>query len=621
MEEVKEILKELAQIEKDRTEVLAEIKAYNEIYFMDIPAPSPPGWDKNDLRHFIDPTGHNKVKGVSDLVASTEPIIKIIASKGDSSKVEKGLTSMWKAANARRRTALEKDVALAATLYAEVALVYKDVDVLMGDAKGIKKNRLEKLVKHTPFIPSIINPEFIYPSFGVDGELELFFELYNAKGKKIKQMWDGVEGANTSMLEDDTEYDVWDGYTLTHRLVAVKGKEESDPILYEEHELSEFPVSIRYANGSELFEKEERKRRPLLFAYDKSGAFDNTTLLLSAGMTHVLATGFGPVFQAEPDAETDFSFYVDNQGPIRTVVPVGGKIKETKMEAFDRSAMELYGLVSNIAEESTMHGQALGGPMKGKQAYSTVSLLSQSGRLPLASIQNCAEESLARIMGLMLEDIRENNPSVDYLGTNDNLLSSQDIEQLGDYEVKVTLDVKLSQDAFKEAQVAGQLRGLIPEETIRQEILHITNEEETVKKIIKEQARGEMVKAMLPQSIEQLMAMVGQGQGGQGMQGGQGIEGMPEQGAQMQGAGEQIPPEIMAQLQKMLPPEKVAEIEQAIASGQMKPEQLMQQMQQMAGGAGQGMQGEQVVQGDPMAAMAGGGRLPQTEPTNPEQIG
>ena len=628
---VEDVLRELNEIEANREKVLKQIKAYNDIYFMDIPAPTPPGWDTNDLRHFIDPTGHNKVKGVSDLVASTEPIISVTG-KGDTSRVENGLKSMWRAINARRRTAIEKDVALAAALYAEVALVYKDVAVLEeGATSNIHKRRLEKLKKKTPFTVDIVNAEFIYPSFGADGELDMFFELYQAKGRKVKQQWEGVEGANTEQLDDDTDYDIWDGYTLTHRLVAVKGQEESAPIIYEEHGLSEFPVSLTYANGSELFVDEEKKRRPLLFAYEKSGAFDSTTLLLSAGMTHTLATGFGPVFVGEPDPNQDFSFRVDNQGPIRTVVPEGGKIKETRMESFDKSAMELYGLVSNISEESTMHGQALGAPMQGKQAYSTVSLLSQSGRLPLASIQACAERSLERIMTLMLDDIKENNPSAELADEHKNLLTSQDIERLGDYEVQVKLDVKLSQDAFREAQVAGQLRGLIPEETIRQEILHITDEEEAVRKIIKEQARAEMVKAMMGQSIQEMMQMVGQIQGaGNQVSGNQGAAGNQVSGNQVsgnQGAGGQIPPEIMAQLQAVLPPEQLQQIVAGVESGQITPEQLMQLVAQIqAQGASTvprqpAMQGEQVVQGNPMAAMAGGGRMPQTEPTNTEQIG
>lgn len=54
---VEDVLRELNEIEANRAKVLKQIKAYNDIYFMDIPAPTPPGWDKNDLRHFIDPTG------------------------------------------------------------------------------------------------------------------------------------------------------------------------------------------------------------------------------------------------------------------------------------------------------------------------------------------------------------------------------------------------------------------------------------------------------------------------------------------------------------------------------------------------------------------------------------
>ena len=281
-----------------------------------------------------------------------------------------------------------------------------------------------------------------------------------------------------------------------------------------------------------------------------------------------------------------------------------------------------------------MHGQALGAPMRGKQAYSTVSLLSQSGRLPLASIQASSERAIARIMTLMLEDIAENDPSADYRKENEKLLSSQDVKNLGDFEVSVTLDVKLSQDAFREAQVAGQLKGTISEEMIRQDILHITDEEAMVKAIIKEQMRAEMVKAMIPQSIESLMQMMqgasGQGAGMQGasMQGQPTPEQMAMMQAQGQGAGGQvasgpqgtaIPPEIMSQLQSLFPPEKVAEIEQAIQSGQMTPEQLMQMIGQIAGGGN--MQGERVAQGNPMEAMAGGGRMPMTEPMPPEQIG
>ena len=173
-------------------------------------------------------------------------------------------------------------------------------------------------------------------------------------------------------------------------------------------------------------------------------------------------------------------------------------------------------------------------------------------------------------------------------------------------------------------------------------ILHIPDAKAEKYKVIKEAARDEMVKAMLPQSIERMMGQIaqmqGQGQGqGQGQQIGQGMQGQgqptPEmqamqgqqvgQGQRVQGqgaGGQQIPPEIMQQLQAVLPPEQVAQIEQAIASGQMSPQELMQLIQKMAGGGQPPQAGARTMAVNGKAGIEGG-MLPQTEPTNLDQVG
>lgn len=636
-EKVTKILKRLTEIEEDRAGVLAEIKAYNEIYFMEYDMKTPSGWDKNDLRKMVSPTGRNKVKGISDLVASTDPIFTVEAERHDD-LLKETCSKMLTASNRRRRTSVEKDLALSAALYAEIHLVIKDVSVLLdGLDDGIQKSRLERLLKKTPFLFDTVNPEFAYPSFGVDGELDMWFEKYESKGWKIKDKWE-ADGDATN-LDDDVDYEVWDGFTLTHRLVAVVGQESSHQILFEEHGLKEFPVVVRHVSGSDLFVEEERKRNPLLYAYHKGEMFKSESIYLTAMTTSTLASGVGPMLLGEPDDSGEgMEIKVDNQGPIRLMYPVHGKATNAKMPAFDKEVMELYGMVRNMADESTMHSQALGAPMQGKSTYSTVALLSQSGRLPLAAIQDAVEKSLAAIMEIALRRIKDENPSEDVLGAD---------KVPDDFEVTAKLDVKLSQDAVKEATLMQQLSGQLSQEFLMENILHIPDAKAEKYKVIKEAARDEMVKAMLPQSIERMMGQIAQmqgastgsatGQGGQGQQMGQGMQGQPspeqmammqqQQGQGMQGqgtstgsvSGQGIPPEIMEQLRAMLPPEQVAQIEQAFANGQMTPEQLMQLVQQMAGG-GQPPAGGQTMPVNPQAGIEGG-MLPQTEPTNLDQIG
>lgn len=501
METEESIKKKIQRIEADRSQVLTEIEVYDEIYHLEAPKATPPGWDEHDIVHVVSPTGANKVNGVAHLLSATEPIIKIDGQRAN--LLETKCKKMLSESNKFTGTKLEQDMAVSAALHSEIHVVAKDISTILKEQnlKAIQKKRYERLFQRTPFIFSIVNAKQVFTDYSANGDLIMWFEKYIAYGDVLKIEY----GGEASKLKDDKEYTVYDGYTLENRLIYVE--EDGLTLKFGKHNLSELPVVSVMVNGNSLFHEPEKKRKPFLYNYWKSGLYEAENILLSAMITHTKATGFGPVLigKKNPSSSEDFAISIDNQGPIRTIFAEGGEVAPSQMQAYSRELPEAQVLIKSLTDESTMYSQALGQPVAGNQAFSTIALLSQAGRLPITPIQKGVEHALSGIFTYVLNDIKENNQCPEFLTS---------IEVPDSFMVDVTMDVNLSQDAFREAQIASQLRGLMSDEMIRQEVLHITDNDAMVEKIWTEQADNELFKAMLPGMIQEFQTMLQQMKGG-----------------------------------------------------------------------------------------------------------
>lgn len=516
METVETIKKKLQRIEQDRSKVITEIDVYDEIYHLEAAKVIPPGWDEHDIVHVVSPSGANKVNGIAHLLSATEPIIKINAKSAN--LMERKLKSMLAESNKFVGAKLEQDMAISAALHSEIHVVAKDISLILKDSnlKPIQRMRYERLFKKTPYIFSVVNSKQVMADYSANGDLIMWFEKYVAYGDILK-----IEYGNpANPLQDDKEYTIYDGYTLENRLIYV---EEDDLTLkFGKHNLSELPVCSIMVNGNSLFHDPDKKRKPFLYNYWKSGLYESENILLSAMLTHTKATGFGPVLigKKNPASSEDFAISIDNQGPIRTIFAEGGEVMPSQMQAYSRELPEAQALIKSLTDESTMYSQALGQPVQGNQAFSTVALLSQAGRLPITPIQKGVEAALEGIFSYILNDIKENNQCPLFL-------ASSDISE--EFMISVTMDVNLSQDAFREAQIASQLRGLVTDEMIRQDILHLTDNDSMVEKIWTEQADNELFKAMLPGLIQEFQGSLQKMRGGAAPAPEQGAPG-PQQG-------------------------------------------------------------------------------------------
>ena len=124
-------------------------------------------------------------------------------------------------------------------------------------------------------------------------------------------------------------------------------------------------------------------------------------------------------------------------------------------------------------------------PVAGSDTYSTLSLLSQSGRLPLTPIQEAAKKVLARSAGLVIRWIKNDAEKVTtykkrtQIEIDPAVLPAQVV-------FDCILDVDLPQDMLRNANIAGMLKDaeLVDDRWIHENILRVGQTVDMKRRII-----------------------------------------------------------------------------------------------------------------------------------------
>lgn len=536
------------------------LKRYREIYFMDnMEKPRNSEIDEGDWKLTPSPSGRNEVVGMQRLLNTSEfsITIKDTDEVRNADELEEGLKAVLRVSGEGRRARIESDAALSAVLYGSVTVYAESIADLLT-VKGIKKykrDHLTKKLRRSPFLLRMINTEESYPEWDEDMMIAHTWK-YRIRGSNLRSRW-GLEN-----VKDTQEYIVYDVFTPEAHVVWAEGM--SEEILAAEHRLGCLPIFTAYAGGSDLFNKPEEQMQSFLYAKAKANLDKRENSLLTTVFTNIHQRGTaGPLIALDPD-NLPSTVNVSYVGGMRYIT---AKAQPLDDRIIDPVIFQAKALLDDLSGQSTIQRQTLGENISGNVPFSSLAMLSNSGKLPLVDPQRALEQVFTDAFNHILYRIK--NETID----NEQIDPADITDEM---EVKVSLQAKLPQDSLRNAQVAQSLGDLVSDEWKHTELLQIGDTVDMQKQQMKEQMKKAIFAAMMqdPNTMKQaIAAIMGQPQGLP--------QGQPDPNAQQPDPAqmEQAQQEAMMQQQ-----------------GQPSPEQMQAMMQQ----GGQSLSAMGNMEGQPM---------------------
>jgi len=309
-----------------------------------------------------------------------------------------------------------------------------------------------------------------------------------------------------------------------------------------EHGLPFIPIYSTLIEGDrELFPDDAgRQNQPFLFTLSQSGMADRQNLALTVWFTNLFAMGANTSYLAEMQ-NRDEDVVIDNSviGGV-TKIQRGDKLGPMPRELVPRELVQALELLDGKVSESTMFRQALGQPVGGSNTFSTVALLSQSGRLPLVRTKERLGLALAGAMRMSLLWLRElGGKGRAKFGMLEGELSAKDIPD--DIEVGCSIEVALPQDKLQNANIYNNLvdSGGVSRRWGRENLLQVGQSEDMEREIWTERAAERMYQLFVEEVLPGMMSQGGAGFGNEmvppGMAGPGGAMGPEGMGSPMDG--------------------------------------------------------------------------------------
>lgn len=520
------------------------------------------------IKPTISPDARNKLDGAKRLLTAADPQWSVPRDKNRddieetlAGDIEKAATIIWQASGRVKRKPMHYTAVQTGLLYGQVDIAITSTKVLLENTHNKNdKLRIEKVAKLTPLIFEVLNPKTCYPvfdNFGLAAHYSkremLVVDVKSRMGAKASTSIIGKKDLDTV-----TYNEFWNGEQHT---VWLDGA--SDPMIDVAHELPVIPIASAIIEGDEIFDADFR-RQPFLYTLIESGLAARQNLMLTIGYSLTFAMGSNPIFVYKAvDKNTKLDIDFSNPGGVFTI-GAGEDIQALNRNIMDKSMMDLMQLAEQKGIESTMFGQALGEPLSGNAPYSMVSLLSQSGRLPLVPYQRMISNVITDAMQIGFEILRANKEDLVEVGAGDKGIKVDLNSIPNNVEVIATLDIDMPQDKAQQARIANELtqgeRPLMSMERARSEILQIGQSKDEDAQISTERAANaywqmgiqeilETEKLRIQMKLQQMQQQAAQqGQPQQGQQPMQ--QPQPQQMEQPMPDQGQMPPELMQMMQQ-----------------------------------------------------------------------
>lgn len=543
------------------------------------------------IKETISPDPRNDLQGANRLLTATEPTWSVPVTtnssqtKRKSSKIETFCAATWDAIGNVQGKPLHYDIGLSALLYGEIQLsitLTKDIQDTANSPAA--KAQADDIAAKTPFLIDVIPPGTGYPEFGKFGLRAYLSKIEQTVGD-VRDRW-GEDKLASKKVTDKVI--VRDYYDLTWHCVWAEG--EKEPFLFAKHELPFIPIVAVIAEGSRLFYKPtHQSRQPFLYSLWKTNLWKRQNLSLTMMYSLIFSIGANPLYvwqRATTNKDAPTRDYSQPGGLI--ILDQGEQYQALAKQVLDPSLMTGLATAEQKAQESTIYRQSLGAPLAGDNTFSTISLLAQSGRLPLTSYQRMASFAISKAMTIGLAMAKKYGGSSLKSQGEKGLteLKSDDIpDQLN---LVGKLDVSLPQDDRQMVSVAAQATGgdnpLVSNRYAREVWLKIGQSDDMDREIAEEKFLAMQTQMKLQMKAQQMMQQL-QGQ----------VPG-------------QIPGQMQGQMQGQVPQQMAGP-----AGGGLPPEMMGGQVPQDLSSTGAEMGLPGMMAGAPMDQGQGGGMPPGME--------
>lgn len=515
------------------------------------------------------PDARNQVLGAVRLLIAAEPTFTVSALKPsmdfDPDKVERWMTAWWDQCDKMSRRPLLPDIALSGVLYGEMHQGVTPMSALV-DRAGKHKARVERRMKQTPVLIETWNPKQGYPEFD-QFDLSAYYRTTNMTFADLKNRFG-------DMLPEGYTKDRYSTCTLSYFVDLdytcywVDGK----LIYMDEHGYDDIPISVTLTDGSMLFDKPEDQRQPLLYGVTNANITHQQHLAMTVFYNVVYGLGANALFKhvapgTNPGKRLELNF--DDFGGVVEMEPGEDFAPVINRNLIPPEFMEAYRLAVEKGNDSTIYPQAFGAPVNRNTTFSEVSLLAQSGRLPLVTVQKTISMGIGKTIELALMVLKKDGRRIEF---NDEKIDIPD-----DIQVEVNVEAKLPQDKLQLANIAHILKAdeVADDEWIQNNILNIQDSKKTRYNIWKQNTEKAIFMAMLQQNLQNMMANknpVPPQMGGQGIPQGQTMpQGMPDMPPEMPPAAPTTLPG-QGEMTQGLPPQMAGMVPGA-GEGMMPPEE------------------------------------------------
>ena len=453
-EEFAAIKSHAAQLEQADQARLATFQAMDDMYLMrdsDLPGGD---W----IKETVSPEARNAEDGMFRLLAAADPIWSVPKETNDesllkvASDLESAAKTIWDTAGKVSLKPRHFDAIRSAIHYGELHILIHStkstVDLLKKESG--RKKRAQQTAERTPVLFEIVNPRYGHPEWGSMG-LTAYYSKRELSVSEIRNRF-GDE-AQAGKRDTDLVY-VHDYWSLDYHCIWAEG--EQDPYVAEENADALIPVAAVLCEGGYLFniDGNDQSRQPFLYTAFKSNVWKNLNLSLTVMNSQVFYIGSRPllVFEGAREEAPD----IDRSEPGSMVMlKQGEKLYTLAEKILDPSIMQLFQMMSDQFERSTIYRTATGGMIGPGTAYSTVALISQQGRLPTVVYQRMISLCLGEAMRIAFAIAKKDKAGVK--ATSANGLKKIDPDQIPDYfDLTATLEVDQASDDRVNSQVAAE---------------------------------------------------------------------------------------------------------------------------------------------------------------------
>ena len=451
------------------------------------------------IKPTISPTARNKVLGAWRLLISQEPKFKVRSDTAEPSVIEnleKFISLMWQRTGKVNGRPLHHDIILSMLLYGEAHIginTIQDFKAFNPDDK-----RVDRVGKLTPILFDVWNPKTGYPEFDKFG-LSAFYREVQVEKSWVRTNYAAMFSDHYGLekkLQGDGFCTLKTYYDLKYYSVDI----DYENIICCEHGLPAIPIAVTMSDGSDLFDKSEQVRQPLLYSLAQSRLWERENLYLTVTTSNLFALGCMPLLAYTHDMNSELKIK-NNAGVLMADLAKGESIDFIQSKGFLTTEMQNMGaMYKDYIDKSTVFDTAFG-EGGGSGSFSEQSLLNVSARLPLVSTQEQCGMALANVVDLALLTMKERKINFKH---DDIEFKWKDIPT--DFEVTCKLDMTQPQERLQRANEAAIIlaNGLASKEWTQENTIGVENTEEMNNKMLNEKVETALIDYRIQEVIQDM---------------------------------------------------------------------------------------------------------------------